>query len=198
MYLALYLFIVLLLLLLWRQILTNYLKSQLKRKLPFLIRLLIEPHSILFLILSFWSLSDLWSSYKEAVVNLNWLSENEKFALPFDMTTETSEIYHLDDWLAKFSIFAGVAIFLTNIIVGYHVFLHVYHCRYTFFFFFFEMKCVCWNCTWNVCVETVLEMCVLKLYLKCVCWNCTWNVCVETVPVYVLKLCLKCVCWNCT
>ena len=19
-------------------------------------------------------------------------------------------------------------------------------------------------------------------YLKCVCWNCTWNVCVETVP----------------
>ena len=25
-------------------------------------------------------------------------------------------------------------------------------------------------------------MCVLKLHLKCVCWNCTWNVCVETVP----------------
>ena len=38
------------------------------------------------------------------------------------------------------------------------------------------------NCTWNVCVETVLEMCVLKLYLKCVCWNCM----------------LKSVCWNCT
>ena len=38
---------------------------------------------------------------------------------------------------------------------------------------------VCWNCTWNVCVETllqmyvcdetVLEMCVMKLHLECVC-----------------------------
>ena len=25
------------------------------------------------------------------------------------------------------------------------------------------------------------EICVLKLHLECVCWNCTWNVCVETV-----------------
>ena len=27
-----------------------------------------------------------------------------------------------------------------------------------------HLKCVCWNCTWNVCVETALEMCVSKLY----------------------------------
>ena len=48
--------------------------------------------------------------------------------------------------------------------------------------------CVLKLCTWNVCVETALGMCVLKLYLKCVlklhlkcvCWNCTWNVCDET------------------
>ena len=59
------------------------------------------------------------------------------------------------------------------------------------------LKCVCWNCSWNVCVETVPEMCVFKLcwnvcieiVLKCVCWNC--------VEMRVLKLHPKCVCWNC-
>ena len=57
------------------------------------------------------------------------------------------------------------------------------------------LKCVCWNCAWNVCVETALEMCVLKLQLKCVRWNCTWNVCVETVlEICELKLYVKCVC----
>ena len=38
-----------------------------------------------------------------------------------------------------------------------------------------HLKCVCWNCTWNGCVETLFEicvetapkMCVLKLYLNC-------------------------------
>ena len=41
------------------------------------------------------------------------------------------------------------------------------------------------------------EMCALKLHLKCACWNCTWNVCVETaLGMCVLKLCLRCVCWN--
>ena len=55
-----------------------------------------------------------------------------------------------------------------------------------------------WKRTWNVCVETVLEMCRLKLYLKkCVRWNCTWNVCVETdVEICVLKLYLKYASWN--
>ena len=30
----------------------------------------------------------------------------------------------------------------------------------------------------NVCVEPVVEMCV-ETALKCVCWNCTWNVCLK-------------------
>ena len=55
-----------------------------------------------------------------------------------------------------------------------------------------RLKCVCWNCTWNVCVETVLEIRVLKLYLKRVSWNRAWNVWVETAPgICVLKLYLK-------
>ena len=38
--------------------------------------------------------------------------------------------------------------------------------------------------------------CVLKPHPKCVCWNCDWDVCVETVPemrveMFVLKTYLK-------
>ena len=37
----------------------------------------------------------------------------------------------------------------------------------------------------NVCVETATEICVLKLQLKYVCWNCTWNVCVCQLKLHI-------------
>ena len=47
---------------------------------------------------------------------------------------------------------------------------------------------------WNVFARKLQsEMWVLKFGLKCVCWNCTWNVCWNWPEMHVMKLCLKCV-----
>ena len=64
-----------------------------------------------------------------------------------------------------------------------------------------------WNkcvevCDWNVSDETVLEMCLFKLYMQCVsyetvlecqCWKCIWNVSVVdiTLEMWVLKWVFK-------
>ena len=50
---------------------------------------------------------------------------------------------------------------------------------------------VCVFC--EVCVlKFALEMCVLKLYLKCGCWNCSWNVSVEIVLEMCVCVCVMC------
>ena len=70
--------------------------------------------------------------------------------------------------------------------------------------------CVC-VCTWNVCVETVLEMCVETTPEMCACvcvlgtvagmcvLKPSWNVCVETVlEMCVLKITVAHLKYHCT